>query len=479
MKFLNNINLNGNEIQNVTVQNLATAPSSPKAGQIYYNTVSNEFLFYNGTGWKSASAMTALEITAAIKTLSLVDAGLDVLKLNGQEGSYYLDRTNHTGTQTASTISDFDTAVQANRLDQLAVPTSSVSLNTQKITNLATPTADADAATKAYVDAIKQGLDVKDSVRLATTANISLNGLLEVDGVQTVVGDRVLVKNQDDAEDNGIYVVVDGDWTRSIDANTDTKVTSGMYVFVEEGTSNADAGFVLSTVNPIVLGTTELVFTQFSGAGQLTAGTGLSKSGNTVNVNVDGTTIEVNGSDNIAIKAGGVDTTQLANQSVTAGKLGVVAGSGLSQATEGEDTGKLQVNTGAGIQVLENNVAVKLDGTSLSAGVDGLKVEQGNLTLDNIGGTLSVNKGGTGAVDVAGAKTNLGFMTRYTATIGDGIETSLVVTHNLGTKDVIVTLRDASTDEQIFADVSFATNSIVIECATAPAENSIKVTVIG
>lgn len=184
----------------------------------------------------------------------------------------------------ASKITDFDTQVRTNRLDQMAVPTGSVSLNSQRITSLATPTSDSDAATKAYVDAVKQGLDIKDSVRAATTANIVLSGTQTVDGVALVAGDRVLVKDQVSASTNGIYVVAIGAWDRAHDANTSSKAHAGIFTFVAEGTVNADSGWVLTTNDPITLGTTALTFTQFSGAGQITAGDGLTKSGNTLNV---------------------------------------------------------------------------------------------------------------------------------------------------------------------------------------------------
>ncbi|KRT69320.1 MAG: prophage MuMc02, head decoration protein [candidate division NC10 bacterium CSP1-5] len=109
--------------------------------------------------------------------------------------------------------------------------------------------------------------DVKDSVRAATTANITLSGEQTIDGVSVVAVDRVLVKDQSAGAENGIYVAASGAWSRAIDANTSAEVTPGMFVFVEEGTVNGDQGFVLTTNAPITLGTTALSFTQFSGGG--------------------------------------------------------------------------------------------------------------------------------------------------------------------------------------------------------------------
>ena len=187
-------------------------------------------------------------------------------------------------TLTASKVSDFDSTVQANRLDEMANPTASVDLNSQKITNLATPTAASDAATKGYVDAAQQGLDVKDSVKAATTANITLSGTQTVDGVALSVGDRVLVKNQTTGSENGIYVVASGSWSRAADADADSEVTAGLFTFVEEGTVNGDAGFSLTTNGSITVGTTALSFSQFSGAGNITGGDGIQKSGSELSI---------------------------------------------------------------------------------------------------------------------------------------------------------------------------------------------------
>jgi hypothetical protein len=156
-------------------------------------------------------------------------------------------------------------------------------------------------ATKEYVDALKQGLDVKDSVIGATTADINLSGHQTIDGIAITTGNRVLVKNQSNGYENGIYVAASGSWARSIDADVSADVTPGMFTFVELGTTNGDSGFVLTTNATITLGTTVLAFTQFSGAGQIVAGDGLSKSANTLNVSDDNITIEIN-SDNVRIK---------------------------------------------------------------------------------------------------------------------------------------------------------------------------------
>lgn len=152
-------------------------------------------------------------------------------------------------------------------LNTLAAATGNYSMGGNKITNLGTPTADTDAATKAYVDAARAGLDVKMSVRVATTANITLSGTQTIDGVAVVAGDRVLVKNQSTGSANGIYVVAAGAWTRATDADSDAEVHAGMFTFVTEGTTQADTGWVLSTNDPITVGTTALTFAQFSGGG--------------------------------------------------------------------------------------------------------------------------------------------------------------------------------------------------------------------
>jgi len=265
MKFLTNIDLVNNQILNVVVQVLASAPSSPAAGRFYFDSSISKMRYFNGVDWIDLSATAT-----------------DSATLNGQAPSYYLARANHTGTQTASTISDFDAAVAA------TIAAGDLALGNHKITGVADPTNPQDVATKAYVDAQSQGLDVKTSVRAGTTANVTLSGTQTIDGVALIAGDRVLVKNQTTGAQNGIYVVAAGAWSRSTDADASAEVTSGMFTFIEEGTVNSDTGWVLTTNGAITLGTTVLTFTQFSGAGTITAGTGLTLSGTVIALDTAG-----------------------------------------------------------------------------------------------------------------------------------------------------------------------------------------------
>ena len=159
-----------------------------------------------------------------------------------------------------------------------------IDLNNQRATAAADPSAATDLATKQYVDNVARGLDWKNSVRAATTANITLSGTQTIDGVALAAGDRVLVKDQTTGSANGIYDVAAGAWSRSADADTNAEVTSGMAVTVTEGTVNGDKVFVLTTNDPITLGTTALVFSQLGGGTGKTAGAGLTEDGTSYNV---------------------------------------------------------------------------------------------------------------------------------------------------------------------------------------------------
>jgi hypothetical protein len=278
-KILVHYDFSQNEIQNAKIQNLAADPSTPVAGQVWYNTTTGK-LVYRG-------AAANIDPTA---------------------------RANHTGTQLAATISNFAATVQATTLNQFAAPTAAVAMNAQRLTGLADPTAAQDAATKGYVDAAVNGTDWKQSVRAATTANITLSGLQTIDGISLVAGERVLVKNQTTATENGLYNATSGAWPRTTDADQSVEVTAGLTVMVEEGTTHADTQWRLTTDGAITLGTTALTFAQIGAGTSYTQGTGISITGNVVAVDT-GVVVRkfaaaVGGSTSIAVSHG-LNTTDV------------------------------------------------------------------------------------------------------------------------------------------------------------------------
>ncbi len=233
-----------------------------------------------GTATKWATARDLSLSGDATATLASVDgsgnvsAPITLATVNSNVGTFLKTTVNAKGLVTAATTAN---------INDLTTPTGDYGFGGYKITNLADPTSDQDAATKYYVDSVAQGLDVKASVKAATTANITLSGAQTIDGVSVVAGDRVLVKNQTAAAQNGIYVAASGAWARSSDADTRSEWVSA-YSFVEEGATYSDTGWVCTVNAGGTLGTTAVTWSQFSGAGTYQAGTGLTLSGNTFSI---------------------------------------------------------------------------------------------------------------------------------------------------------------------------------------------------
>jgi len=257
----------------------AGAPSSLSPSELAFNEA--DLKLYYGFGDNGSTPPSASSIITV-----------------GGAGAFF----NKTDTRTANTVLSGPTSGSAAaptfralvagdllKLNEFTAPDGAVSLNSQKITNLATPTADGDAASKSYVDGVSQGLDIKDSVRAATTANITISSALNngdtLDGVTLSTNDRVLVKDQSSASENGIYVV--GSSPARADDMAAGADAAGAFMFVESGSVNGDNGFVCSSdKGSAVVGTNNLSFVQFSGAGQVVASDGLSKSGNTLSVDL-------------------------------------------------------------------------------------------------------------------------------------------------------------------------------------------------
>ena len=310
IEFGKNVDLNGtlDVSSSATVNSLSSNGAISAAGNLTINT--NKFTVTAGEG--NTSIAGTLGVTnAATFSDSLTVTGATTLNGNITLGNASGDTITVTGTPTFGASADFDGGFTV-------AGSQTVDVGGNKILNVGTPTQTTDAANKGYVDSVKQALDIKDSVRVASQSNLSAtynngtsgvgatltadaNGAVSIDSVSLTSGDRVLVKAQTDASENGIYSVTTvGDvsnpyvLTRTTDADSSSEVTGGMFTFVEEG-SDADAGFVLSNITgSATIGTDNITMTQFSGAGSVTAGNGLAKSGNTLSLNVDDTTIEIN-----------------------------------------------------------------------------------------------------------------------------------------------------------------------------------------
>jgi len=498
-KFLVNIDLSQNQLLNAQIQNLATAPSSPVTGQIYYNTTSNTLLYYNGNGWIPTGGFTVGTLGARpaassansgtfyyatdnyliyysngsswqqaeafgsgqSTTVSIAGSAADGTSTNyaradhAHAGPGFGSVTAQTsfgassGDGTATTVAHSDhthgtpslsstaavaitsttgsagtatTAAHGDHthgltpssftLDTFGAPAANVSFNSKKITNLLDPTAAQDAATKNYVDSVAQGLDVKGSVRAATTTAGTLatsfaNGQV-IDGVTLVTGDRILIKNQATQSENGIYTVnASGAPTRSTDMDAGTEVP-GAFTFVEEGSTLADTGWVCTTNAPVTLGTTAIVFAQFSGAGTYAAGNGLTLSGNTFSFNPT-------------------------------------------------STGGLQAASGGASVLLATNSGLGTTSSGLAVGAGtGIVVSTGTVSVD----TSVVAR-------------------KFSQTLSTSA-TSYTITHNLGTLDVVVQVYTVSDGSEVVVDnLRATTNTVTLNFSVAPSANAYRVVILG
>lgn len=248
-----------------------------------------------------------------------------------------------------------------------------------------TPSVANDLVNKSYIDSLIAGIKWKAPVRAATTANITLSGTQTIDGIALIANDRVLVKDQTAPQSNGIYVVAAGAWTRATDADNATEVAS-MAVFVEEGTVNADRGFVctVNTSASIVIDTTSLPFVQFTASGAYSAGNGISISASVIAVALAGTNPGLQFNSGLAVlpdPAGAVS----------------VSASGIAVKIEASNPS---------LQIASNELGVKFSGTvsALAKDSTGLKVnlEASNPTLQIASNQLGVKLNAAGAI-VTGA----------------------------------------------------------------------------
>jgi hypothetical protein len=403
-QFLTPINLNKNELLLARIQNLATAPSSPVTGQIYFDTTLGALRQFDGTVWKTYTKSGDI-VNGDIAANAAID--------NSKLATNPLDRANHFNTQLAETISDFDTQVRTNRLDQMANPTHSVAFNDQRITGLADPLNPQDAATKQYVDDAVAGLTWKAAVHVLSTVDVALTGAadsLTIDGhpmTATENGYRVLLTGQTNASENGIYVfaqTTEGTTytlTRPTDADTYQELL-GATVFVMEGDVNASSAW--TQAEHYLTNFSGQDWVQFSGAAQITAGGGLVKAGNVIDV--------VGTADRITVNNDSVDiaSTYVGQESITT--LGTIT-TGTWDAT-----------------------------------------------------TVAISAGGTGAETAWDARLNLQATTKYAVNnpmlSPTGNQVNWTVTHNLETVDVVVQLRELVSGQIVEADYTVEDENIVV-----------------
>ena len=485
MKFVTNLNLNQNELQNGKFQVVASDPNTNNfEGRLIYNSTEKCIKYFDGTSWKKA--------IVGVTSVGSASAGLTINESNGVITiEPNLASTSQPGLMSSADKSKLEDASSSDGINTL------VKRDGNGRFQVAEPSNPLDAANKAYVDAARSGLDVKQSVHVATTGPINLATDLEagdvIDGHTLEVGDRVLVKDQVTASENGIYVAVtSGAASRATDADTSGEVTSGMFTFVTNGTLYADTGWVLTTNNPITLGTTPLTFAQFSGAGTILAGEGLEKVGAVLNVVTASTSLEI--VDNKLRIASGA------------------AGSGLDW-NNGVLSAVTHIN--GGLEIFNDELQIKLNGAvdglvTSSAGLaldgsiagDGLTFTAGTLSRDTIDigtgsdditGTLPISSGGTGETTASGARTSLAETSSSGATtttpvlariasqvIGDGSATSYTITHNFGTRAVVVQVFDTSSYDTVIADVvRTTTDSVTVSFSVAPTSNEFTVVITG
>ena len=317
------------------------------SGTDTYNTAET-LTFTGGSGIDTAITDNTVTVTAA---------GITNSNLNGSAGISNANLANPTTTLGSSTLTLGATTTDIAGLTSIVIDDITINGQTMSTTasnkdivmsphgtgTVTVPSGyedrsgfgDTSLANKAYVDQVAQGLDTKPSCRVATTANLSAtysngtagvgatltassNGAISIDGVSPTTNDRILVKDQSTAAQNGIYVVTtvgDGSsafvLTRATPEDQPSELTGGSFVFVEEGTANGDNGYVFTHTGAPTFGTTALDVAQFSGAGQITAGAALTKTGNQLDVAVDDSSIEVN-ADAVRVKAGGITNAMLA-----------------------------------------------------------------------------------------------------------------------------------------------------------------------
>lgn len=281
-----------------TLTNKTISGSNNTLSNIGNSSLTNSSVTFNGSTVALGSSAT---ITASTTSALTIGTGLSGTSFNGGSAvTIAIDSTVATlaGTQTFTNKSISGSTNTLTNIANASLTNSSVTVGTTAIALGASsltlggltsvvvtqdPVSALELATKQYVDAVAQGLDPKASCVAATTANITLSGTQTIDGIALIAGDRCLVKDQTLSQNNGIYLVAAGAWTRATDMDTWAEVP-GAFTFIEQGTTLADTGWVCTSNAGGTLGTTPITWVQFAGVGSYTAGTGLTLTGTTFSI---------------------------------------------------------------------------------------------------------------------------------------------------------------------------------------------------
>jgi hypothetical protein len=490
-KYLVPIDLTKQELQNARIQNLASAPSSPVAGQIYFNTSDSTLYFYSGTDWVAAKTNPYSYGSGASTNISITGTAADgsstsLARADHSHGgpgfgavtaqtSYGASSGNGSATTVARSDHSHGTPAHGAsehssiKISDLAAPNASVSFNSQKITSLATPIDDYDGANKLYVDNKVNGLTWKASVHLFAASNVALTGStgLVIDS-HDPLGDaddgyRILLTNQTTDSQNGIYVYSDNGTnytlTRATDADNFAELVNAT-VYIQEGTVYGQTVWVQS--NHYLTDFTNQEWVQTAGVGTYTASNG---------VVLDAKDFK------FAPKTdGGLATGS------SGGFVKLPTNSGLGTTSDGLAIGAGTGITVSGGTVALTNTSVTVNGTAISLGSSGTVTA--NTTNALTAGTgLSLDSGTTfngSAAKTVSIDTSV-VARKYSTAIGDGSATSYTVTHNLGTRDAMVSVRETGSPyAKVEVDIAMATtNTVTIAFASAPTSNQYTVTVIG
>lgn len=388
-----------------------------------------------------------------------------------------LARANHTGTQAASTISDLASVVKAYRLDEFAQPTADLAMNSHKLTGLSNGSASTDSVTYGQVIGLINGTKWLAPVRTKTTTgvNITLSGEQTISGY-TTSNSRVLVDSQTVGAQNGIYLTAAGSWTRVTDLPTGNDAANISF-FVEDGTYADTQWTCTNNTGSAVVGTDTLVFVQFG------SGTGYSADESTLHLS--GTTFSIKSTytGQTSITTLGTIATGLWNGTKVSEAYG---GTNQSTYALGDTLYSSATNTLA--KLAGNTTTTKKflrqtgDGTN-SAAPAWDTVLKADVGLGNVENTALSTWAGTSSITTVGTVTSgtfKGLTGAYKTTFGDGSATSFTITHNLGSKDVIVMCRNISTGAlEEFSVVAATTNTVTIACnGTAPSAAAYGVTVV-